>query len=554
MESREAWSALQSLLTTARARLDVGDYSAALEAVKAALAIDPAFLAAHALRQRIELDRLKAAPPTEASRPETGTTVTTSIPAVAAAESNPAPAPRAPAGRRFGVLLADVYEKKRTDPEPLVEAQGHRTAIPPPVPPTPAPPEAPPPPQAEPVPAVVMTPVLPPVAPEALPPVLPPVAPHISPPVLPPVGPQVLFAQPAEDLAARRIDDEIQEVAGDVLGHSESLDPDFFDLRLNGDDDLDGSDDPLFDSSRTTSRGPRLVFVGAVVLAALIIGERPFHFELSRFTSLIELPNFTTASVTTEPEPEPLSLLTARQLENPPVELAAGRRSMDAEVTAPRTPDADVRPADAPTIRTVAVSTPVPASTLADTPRVSRTTTTPPPVGEAPAAPPEPPAVVPASVPAPTAAAPAPRTADAEPASFTRSGGEAPVAARGETPVAASSVVPSSAVDEQSVKTALQRYRTAYERLDAKSARTVWPSVNEAALARAFGSLESQTLTFASCDVDFRGPAAVATCEGSTKYTPRYGSHEPREEPRVWTFTLKRNGAEWKIDSVKAGR
>ena len=227
---------------------------------------------------------------------------------------------------------------------------------------------------------------------------------------------------------------------------------------------------------------------------------------------------------------------------------------MDAEVTAPRTPDADVRPADAPTIRTVAVSTPVPASTLADTPRVSRTTTTPPPVGEAPAAPPEPPAVVPASVPAPTAAAPAPRTADAEPASFTRSGGEAPVAARGETPVAASSVVPSSAVDEQSVKTALQRYRTAYERLDAKSARTVWPSVNEAALARAFGSLESQTLTFASCDVDFRGPAAVATCEGSTKYTPRYGSHEPREEPRVWTFTLKRNGAEWKIDSVKAGR
>jgi hypothetical protein len=280
------------------------------------------------------------------------------------------------------------------------------------------------------------------------------------------------------------------------------------------------------------------VFIGAVVLAALIVGERPIHFVLPYFTSLIQLPNFMTAAVNPTSEPGSLSLLTARRLENPPVALTAGGRSMDTAALATRVPDDDVRASDAPTIRTVSVSNPAPASTVTRTPVV--------PVDEAPSVQPETAAVVPASVPPASVAAPTPRTADAEPASYTRPGGE--------TAPAPPPVAPSSGVDEQSVKTALQRYRNAYEKLDAKSARTVWPSVNEAALARAFDSLESQTLTFTTCDVDFRGPAAVATCEGSTKYTPRYGSHEPREEPRVWTFTLKKLGAEWKIDSVKAGR
>ena len=43
--------------------------------------------------------------------------------------------------------------------------------------------------------------------------------------------------------------------------------------------------------------------------------------------------------------------------------------------------------------------------------------------------------------------------------------------------------------DEGMIKQVLQRYRKAYEGLDAQSAQAVWPAVNEAALARAFDGL-----------------------------------------------------------------
>jgi len=104
------------------------------------------------------------------------------------------------------------------------------------------------------------------------------------------------------------------------------------------------------------------------------------------------------------------------------------------------------------------------------------------------------------------------------------------------------------------VKQALQRYRTAYEGLDARSARAVWPAVNEAALARAFDGLESQSLSFDACDVRLRGEAATATCQGSARYVTKIGSRDPRVERRVWNFTLRKNGSDWKIDSARAER
>jgi hypothetical protein len=114
---------------------------------------------------------------------------------------------------------------------------------------------------------------------------------------------------------------------------------------------------------------------------------------------------------------------------------------------------------------------------------------------------------------------------------------------------------PADLVDEHVlVKEALQRYRSAYEGLDAQSAQAVWPAVNQAALARAFDGLESQTLTFDACDVRVRGEAATATCQGSARYVPKIGSREPRIEPRTWSFTLRKTGADWKIDSARAER
>ena len=104
------------------------------------------------------------------------------------------------------------------------------------------------------------------------------------------------------------------------------------------------------------------------------------------------------------------------------------------------------------------------------------------------------------------------------------------------------------------VRQVLQRYRKAYEGLDARSAQAVWPAVNEAALARAFDGLESQSLTFDACDVRLRGEAASATCHGSARYVPKIGSREPRVEPRVWNFTLHKAGADWTIDAARTER
>jgi hypothetical protein len=105
--------------------------------------------------------------------------------------------------------------------------------------------------------------------------------------------------------------------------------------------------------------------------------------------------------------------------------------------------------------------------------------------------------------------------------------------------------------NDRPIRQAIERYRAAYERLDARSAQQVWPGVDELALARAFGGLRSQALIFDECDVRIRGTTATAACAGSARYIPKIGSQQPRIEPRVWDFTLRQTGADWKIDTVR---
>jgi len=122
-----------------------------------------------------------------------------------------------------------------------------------------------------------------------------------------------------------------------------------------------------------------------------------------------------------------------------------------------------------------------------------------------------------------------------------------------ETPpgrVAAASVPP----DKDQIDRALDQYRQAYERLDARAARAVWPGVNERALARAFEGLESQGLNFDNCEVDLADAAATAVCQGSARYVPKVGSKEPQVEPRRWTFKLRKSGEAWEIETVQTGR
>jgi len=95
------------------------------------------------------------------------------------------------------------------------------------------------------------------------------------------------------------------------------------------------------------------------------------------------------------------------------------------------------------------------------------------------------------------------------------------------------------------------RAPAAYERLDAGAAKDVWPSVNEAALARAFENLESQDLSLNDCRLTVTGNEAQASCNGTARYVRRVGNRAVQQDQRQWIFTLSKDGGTWRIDSVR---
>jgi hypothetical protein len=253
------------------------------------------------------------------------------------------------------------------------------------------------------------------------------------------------------------------------------------------------------------------------------------------------------AVVDGEVAPEPAAVPQQRPVARPPAE--------DADL---RPPAASPRAALPPTRVDPPPARPIqspPADRIDDTPAVAT-------AGAAPAPPPaaQPairmPSVTPAVTPAVTGASleqPLPVAPQPDTSLAARVGsGEAAAAAFG-TGGAAAAVVP-VVPDEEQVRRTLQMYQSAYESLDAQSAGAVWPRVDRAALQRAFDGLESQRLTFNNCQVEVRGSLGSAVCRGTTRYVPKVGSHEPRIEPRTWTFALRKTGDEWQIDSARAER
>jgi hypothetical protein len=105
---------------------------------------------------------------------------------------------------------------------------------------------------------------------------------------------------------------------------------------------------------------------------------------------------------------------------------------------------------------------------------------------------------------------------------------------------------------ESAVQTVLSRYRAAYDDLDAGAARAVWPSVDQKALSKAFGSLEHQQVIFDSCEISVTGARAVASCSGVATYIPRVGNKARRDDRRQWDFRLRRVNDAWLIDTVSA--
>jgi tetratricopeptide (TPR) repeat protein len=108
--------------------------------------------------------------------------------------------------------------------------------------------------------------------------------------------------------------------------------------------------------------------------------------------------------------------------------------------------------------------------------------------------------------------------------------------------------------DPALIRDALQRYRRAYNALDARLAHAVYPGVDEAALTHAFEGLRSQSLEFEACSVDALAESARVVCRGSARYVPKVGSREPRAEARVWTFRLRKNDGDWRIESAWTNR
>jgi hypothetical protein len=107
---------------------------------------------------------------------------------------------------------------------------------------------------------------------------------------------------------------------------------------------------------------------------------------------------------------------------------------------------------------------------------------------------------------------------------------------------------------ERAVQQLLQRYVSAYNRLDASAARSVWPGVDSAALERAFSQLSEQQLRFERCSIAVDEDAGSATCKGQARWVPRVGDSSGREERRTWQFELGRSGDDWIITRAEARR
>jgi hypothetical protein len=105
--------------------------------------------------------------------------------------------------------------------------------------------------------------------------------------------------------------------------------------------------------------------------------------------------------------------------------------------------------------------------------------------------------------------------------------------------------------ETESILQVLHRYQRAVERMDARAAQAVWPSLDARALARAFTGLESNSLAFEDCGVTIStGAVAQAQCRAVATYLPKVGRRKPVNASHEYTFTFSKTGGDWRIDSA----
>jgi hypothetical protein len=116
-------------------------------------------------------------------------------------------------------------------------------------------------------------------------------------------------------------------------------------------------------------------------------------------------------------------------------------------------------------------------------------------------------------------------------------------------PAAAPAPPRARSFDSAAVREVVERYRRAYESLDAKAAASIWPSVDVAALTRAFNGLSSQHLEYERCVVSGSADQATVWCKGRAAYAPKVG--QPWSSSREWLFQVRRDADVWRIESTE---
>jgi hypothetical protein len=164
--------------------------------------------------------------------------------------------------------------------------------------------------------------------------------------------------------------------------------------------------------------------------------------------------------------------------------------------------------------------------------------------------PPSPPPPLPEKLPA---VEPAVSTAPPEPETAARGTVPPPVPALATPPAARVAPIPagaSRAEESAQIRSVLARYESAYNKLDASGASSVWPTVDQAALDRAFRGLVSQRVSLGLCDITVFGDVGGASCAGKARWEPKVGGGLQTAD-RHWTFNLRKNGESWRIEQVR---
>jgi hypothetical protein len=102
------------------------------------------------------------------------------------------------------------------------------------------------------------------------------------------------------------------------------------------------------------------------------------------------------------------------------------------------------------------------------------------------------------------------------------------------------------------VRSVVDRYRDAFDALDANAVEACWPGVDRRALERTFAQRAAQHIQFGRCDIQLAGVRAFESCNGYLQYTRKSGSRVPQLELLRWTFTLGEVKDGWVVLSLDA--